>query len=152
MAELADAADSKSADLRVMGVRPPLPAPISSLHDSSMPFHAFVAECWAQKRPNLVYIVHRRGRRTMSFDLVKMTGVLERVKTPLTLGGLALLIFYGIFSKVLALGIWGPLQEGSTAALIGRVLFYTFILALICVVLGVTSFLAVRFVRPAKAR
>ena len=28
MAELADAADSKSADLRVMGVRPPLPAPI----------------------------------------------------------------------------------------------------------------------------
>ncbi len=88
----------------------------------------------------------------MSFDLVKMTGVLERVKTPLTLGGLALLIFYGIFSKVLALGIWGPLQEGSTAALIGRVLFYTFILALICVVLGVTSFLAVRFVRPAKAR
>ncbi len=31
MAELADAADSKSADLRVMGVRPPLPAPISSL-------------------------------------------------------------------------------------------------------------------------
>ena len=29
MAELADAADSKSADLRVMGVRPPLPAPSS---------------------------------------------------------------------------------------------------------------------------
>ena len=28
MAELADAADSKSADLRVMGVRPPLPAPM----------------------------------------------------------------------------------------------------------------------------
>ena len=28
MAELADAADSKSADLRVMGVRPPLPAPV----------------------------------------------------------------------------------------------------------------------------
>jgi hypothetical protein len=29
MAELADAADSKSADLRVMGVRPPLPAPMA---------------------------------------------------------------------------------------------------------------------------
>ena len=28
MAELADAADSKSADLRVLGVRLPLPAPI----------------------------------------------------------------------------------------------------------------------------
>jgi hypothetical protein len=30
MAELADAADSKSADRKVMGVRPPLPAPIKS--------------------------------------------------------------------------------------------------------------------------
>jgi hypothetical protein len=88
----------------------------------------------------------------MTFDPAKLTGVLERIKTPLTLAGLALLIFYGIFSKVLSLGIWGPLPEGSTAALIGRVLFYTFILAVICVVLGVTSFLAVRFVRPAKTR
>ena len=29
MVELADAADSKSADRKVMGVRPPLPAPIN---------------------------------------------------------------------------------------------------------------------------
>jgi hypothetical protein len=32
MAELADAADSKSADLRVLGVRLPLPAPTSKTH------------------------------------------------------------------------------------------------------------------------
>jgi hypothetical protein len=31
MAELADAADSKSADRKVVGVRPPLPAPIKSI-------------------------------------------------------------------------------------------------------------------------
>ena len=31
MAELADAADSKSADRKVVGVRPPLPAPIKSM-------------------------------------------------------------------------------------------------------------------------
>jgi hypothetical protein len=31
MAELADAADSKSADRKVVGVRPPLPAPIESM-------------------------------------------------------------------------------------------------------------------------
>jgi hypothetical protein len=86
----------------------------------------------------------------MAFDLAKMTGILDRVKTPLTLAGLALLIFYGIFSRVLALNIWGPLQEGSTAALLSRVLSYTFILALVCVILGVVSFLAVRFTRPAK--
>ncbi len=32
MAELADAADSKSADLRVLGVRLPLPAPMKSTY------------------------------------------------------------------------------------------------------------------------
>jgi hypothetical protein len=31
MAELADAADSKSADRKVVGVRPPLPAPASNI-------------------------------------------------------------------------------------------------------------------------
>jgi hypothetical protein len=36
MAELADAADSKSADLRVMGVRPPLPAPSKHLRISRL--------------------------------------------------------------------------------------------------------------------
>lgn len=87
----------------------------------------------------------------MAFDLAKMTGILERVKTPLTLAGLALLIFYGIFSRVLALKIWGPLQAGSTAALLGRILSYTFVLALVCVVLGVASFLAVRFMRPGRS-
>jgi hypothetical protein len=30
MAELADAADSKSADRKVVGVRPPLPAPLTT--------------------------------------------------------------------------------------------------------------------------
>ena len=35
MAELADAADSKSADLRVLGVRLPLPAPLKSLIEPS---------------------------------------------------------------------------------------------------------------------
>jgi ribose 5-phosphate isomerase A len=37
MAELADATDSKSVDLRVMGVRPPLPAPSLKLRHESHP-------------------------------------------------------------------------------------------------------------------
>lgn len=86
----------------------------------------------------------------MTLDLAKFTGILQRVKTPLTLAGLALLIFYGIFRKVLDLKIWGQLQEGSTAALLSGILSYTFVLALVCVVLGVASFLAVRLMRPAK--
>jgi hypothetical protein len=35
MAELADAADSKSADRKVVGVRPPLPAPIKFTNKSN---------------------------------------------------------------------------------------------------------------------
>ena len=35
MAELADAADSKSADRKVVGVRPPLPAPSKSVMKNS---------------------------------------------------------------------------------------------------------------------
>jgi hypothetical protein len=33
MAELADAADSKSADRKVVGVRPPLPAPLQHIEN-----------------------------------------------------------------------------------------------------------------------
>jgi hypothetical protein len=77
----------------------------------------------------------------MALDITGFSGVLSRVKTPLTLAGLALLIFYGVLSKVLGLGIFGPLQERSTADLLTRVLSYTFVLAIVCVVLGVAAYL-----------
>jgi hypothetical protein len=42
MAELADAADSKSADRKVVGVRPPLPAPTKSIrYETQAPSGAF---------------------------------------------------------------------------------------------------------------
>ena len=88
----------------------------------------------------------------MAFELTKVTGILQRVKTPLTLAGLALLIFYGVLSKILDLKIFSPLQEGNTAQLVGRILFYTFIIALVCVVLGVGSFILTYLVRPSKPR
>jgi len=77
----------------------------------------------------------------MALDLGGFAGVLNRIKMPLTLAGLALLIFYGVLSKILALGIFSQLQEANTASILGRILFYTFVIALLCVVLGVGSFL-----------
>jgi len=77
----------------------------------------------------------------MALDLGGFAGVLNRIKMPLTLAGLALLIFYGVLSKILALGIFSQLQEANTASILGRILFYTFVIALVCVVLGVGSFL-----------
>ena len=77
----------------------------------------------------------------MALDLGGFAGVLNRIKAPLTLAGLALLIFYAVLSKILALGIFSQLQEANTAAILSRILFYTFVIALVCVVLGVASFL-----------
>lgn len=77
----------------------------------------------------------------MAPDLTGFSGILNRIKVPLTLAGLALLIFYGVLSKVLALGIFSTLQEANTAAVVNRILTYTFIIALVCVVLGVIAFL-----------
>ena len=87
----------------------------------------------------------------MAFEMAKFPGILERVKTPLTLAGLALLIFYGIFSKVLDLKIWAPLHEGNTTTLVHTILFYTFVLALACIILGLASFVVARLVKPTKA-
>jgi len=83
------------------------------------------------------------------FDLTKTAHILEEIKTPLTLAGLALLIFYGILRQVLSLKIWAALQEKNTASLLRRVLAYVFVLALVCAVLGVGSYLAVAFMKPA---
>jgi mannose/fructose/N-acetylgalactosamine-specific phosphotransferase system component IIC len=83
------------------------------------------------------------------FDLAKSARILEQIKTPLTLAGLALLIFYGVLRQVLSLKIWSALQEKNTAALLRRVLTYVFVLALVCAVLGVASFVAVEFMKPA---
>jgi hypothetical protein len=47
MAELADAADSKSADLRVLGVQLPLPAPTSKGFDLIQ-----LPEFWAEQCPH----------------------------------------------------------------------------------------------------
>jgi p-aminobenzoyl-glutamate transporter AbgT len=86
----------------------------------------------------------------MGFELSRFTSLLERVKTPLSLGGLALLIFYGVLSKMLSLKIWASLHESNTLVLLSRILNYTFIIALICVILGVASFLVTRLVNPRK--
>jgi hypothetical protein len=52
MAELADAADSKSADLRVLGVRLPLPAPLKKPSE--------YAAIWAST-PHTLHLHSRRS-------------------------------------------------------------------------------------------
>jgi hypothetical protein len=68
MAELADAADSKSADLRVLGVRLPLPAPRISFVDPSvcgLPF-AQVYAFWIVPELQCVYSVLKLSCKSLS--------------------------------------------------------------------------------------
>jgi hypothetical protein len=82
----------------------------------------------------------------MAFDITRVGGVLNRIKTPLTLAGLALMIFYGIVNKLLSLKIYPQLTQSAGASLLTRLLDYAFILAIVALVLGVASFLVTQFV------
>src|SRR4051812_44337878 len=77
MAELADAADSKSADLRVLGVRLPLPAPTEKPRRTRAPAHKDVRKSrggigpnWACDAP-----VTRRGRTPAFQRTTQLEGV-----------------------------------------------------------------------------
>jgi hypothetical protein len=80
----------------------------------------------------------------------KLVAALDKVKTPLTLGGLVVIVLYGLYSQVLKLNIFGQLPAGSTFIIIRDIIGYLFWLAILAVVLGVVSYLAVHFGPAAK--
>jgi hypothetical protein len=82
----------------------------------------------------------------MGFDLTKIAPVLDRIKTPLTLGGLVVLVLYGLYSQILKLpGLSGALPAGSAFELLQQIIRYLFWLAILAVILGVASYLSVHF-------
>lgn len=86
----------------------------------------------------------------MAFDITKIGGVLDRIKTPLTLGGLVVLVLYEIYSQILKLGIFPQLTATSAAVIVQDIIRYMFWLAVLAVVLGVGSYLAIHFVTQLK--
>ncbi len=86
----------------------------------------------------------------MTFDITKIGSVLDRVKTPLTLGGLVVIVLYGIYSQVLKLNIFPQLPAASAFIIIRDIIGYLFWLAVLAVILGVGSYLAVHFVTQLK--
>lgn len=82
----------------------------------------------------------------MGFDFAKVTAVLDRIKTPLTLGGLVVIVLYGLYSQILKLpGFAAALPSGAAAQLLQEIIKDLFYLAIFAVVLGVGSYLAVHF-------
>jgi hypothetical protein len=86
----------------------------------------------------------------VTFDLTRIGGVLDRVKTPLTLGGLVVIVLYGIYSQILKLNIFPQLPAASAFIIIRDIIGYLFWLAVLAVVLGVGSYLAMHFVAQLK--
>lgn len=78
----------------------------------------------------------------------KLVAALDRVKTPLTLGGLVVIVLYELYSQILGLKIFGQLPPNSTFVLVRDIVGYLFWLAVLAVVLGVGSYLAVHFALP----
>lgn len=82
----------------------------------------------------------------MDFDFSKIATILDRIKTPLTLGGLVVVVLYGLYNQILKLpGFSAALPSGATAQLLQDIIRYLFWLAILAVVLGVGSYLAVHF-------
>lgn len=80
--------------------------------------------------------------------LSNIPAILNRIRTPLTLGGLAVIVLYGLYSQILNLGIFPQLEQDDTAKLINNMMGYVFWLALIAVILGGLSYLMTRSTPP----
>lgn len=80
----------------------------------------------------------------------KLVAALDKIKTPLTFGGFVVIVLYGIYSQVLKLFDPKTFPPGSAALIVGDIVRYLFWLALLAVVLGVGSYLAVHFWPAAK--
>jgi hypothetical protein len=80
----------------------------------------------------------------------KVGSVIARVRTPLTLAGLVVIVLYALYKQILGMDIFAKVGEDQTFILVNHVLLYLFILAVIAVVLGAVGYLF--SVRSAKSK
>jgi len=76
----------------------------------------------------------------MQERLEKLFKVVEQVKTPLSLAGAVLIVFYLLLQQVLNLRVFENIGSSSTAILLHEIVQYLFWLALISILLGVASY------------
>jgi hypothetical protein len=80
--------------------------------------------------------------------LTTAASVLRGVRTPMSIGGLAVIVFCVIYNRVLSLGIFSTLNDSQTSGLLAAMVGYAFWLALVAVVLGIAGFI----IRPSKTK
>ena len=77
----------------------------------------------------------------MKDTIVKLLGVAEKVKTPLALSGLVIIVLYLIFKQVLSLNVFSNIGSSNTFVLLQNLLSMVFWLAILSIVLGVGSYI-----------
>lgn len=75
-----------------------------------------------------------------------VAALLERIRTPLTLAALVIIVLYAIFKAVVALDIFESIGSQGTLILIGSVINKLFYLALVAIVLSVGAYVFSLFV------
>lgn len=71
--------------------------------------------------------------------------IVERVKTPLSITGISLMIMYLIIKKILDLDIYENVGAENTFKIIDKIINYVFVVAVISLLLGITTYLISRF-------
>jgi hypothetical protein len=77
----------------------------------------------------------------MNFDVTKALKIANKVKTPLSLAGITIIVLYAIYRQILSLDIFENIGQDSTFILLQNILDKLFWLALISILLGVFSYL-----------
>src|SRR6266700_3348376 len=81
-----------------------------------------------------------RGILIMKPNLQELMNVAVKVRTPLALAGLTIVVLYGIYKEVLSLNVFEKIGANATFILLQDILDKLFWLALLALVLGVSSY------------
>lgn len=79
----------------------------------------------------------------MSSNLDKLMNTASKIKTPLTLSGIVIVVLYAIYRQVLSLDVFEKIGSNSTFILLQNILDKLFWLALFAIILGVISYLTI---------
>lgn len=77
----------------------------------------------------------------MKDNLVKLFGVAEKIKTPLALSGVVVIVLYLLFKQVLSLNVFSNIGSTNTFVLLQNILSMVFWLAVVTIVLGIGSYI-----------
>lgn len=77
----------------------------------------------------------------MKSGLVRLAAIAGKVKSPLTLSGIVVVVLYAIYRQVLSLDVFEKVGANSTLVLLQSILDKLYWIALVSIVLGVASYL-----------